>query len=214
MSPNAKYLLKYAPLADFISEMNGPNSEVLIHDLSDLEHSIIYITPQNITKRTIGGTITDYALKMLMEKHHQDSDYVVNYVGYLKSENMILRSSTFFLKENGKLLGLLCLNVDITELVQAKKIIENAIRIDVGELTGDSPRENFNISVEEMIDNIIVPMFEEQLPLYMTVDQKRTIVAELEKRGAFMLKGTIPIVASRLNVSEQTVYRYIKEIQK
>ena len=37
-------LSSYIPLADFIAKMNGGHCEVLIHDVRDLEHSIIYVT--------------------------------------------------------------------------------------------------------------------------------------------------------------------------
>ena len=46
----------------------------------------------------------------------------------------------------------------------------------------------------------------------MLPEEKRQVVAQLSQRGFFNLKGAVSIVAKRLDVSEQTVYRYLKEI--
>ena len=44
----------------------------------------------------------------------------------------------------------------------------------------------------------------------MTTEEKKEIVEELNAKGVFLLKGTVAEVAQRLDVSEQTIYRYLK----
>ena len=46
----------------------------------------------------------------------------------------------------------------------------------------------------------------------MTIEEKKQVVATLQGKGAFLLKGAVGEVAQALDVSEQTVYRYLKEI--
>ena len=58
-------LSSYIPLADFIARMNGEHCEVVIHDVRDVEHSIIYITQPSITERHRGNGMTDYAIQLV-----------------------------------------------------------------------------------------------------------------------------------------------------
>jgi len=51
-------------------------------------------------------------------------------------------------------------------------------------------------------------------PLRMTMEEKKQVVKNLESKGVFMLKGVVNEVAKSLKVSEQTVYRYLKELEK
>ena len=50
--------------------------------------------------------------------------------------------------------------------------------------------------------------FERMLP-----EEKRQVVANLNQKGAFFLKGAVGLVARRLGVSEQTIYRYLRECE-
>ena len=47
-------------------------------------------------------------------------------------------------------------------------------------------------------------------PGRMTVEEKRGVVEELDRKGNFLLRGAVGAVARRLEVSEQTVYRYLR----
>lgn len=47
----------------------------------------------------------------------------------------------------------------------------------------------------------------------MTTEERTRIVAELERRGAFMVRGAVEIVAQRLDVSRFTIYGYLKQIR-
>jgi predicted transcriptional regulator YheO len=44
----------------------------------------------------------------------------------------------------------------------------------------------------------------------MTPEEKKELVDALNDRGVFLLKGVVSEVADRLEVSEQTIYRYLK----
>lgn len=44
--------------------------------------------------------------------------------------------------------------------------------------------------------------------------EKLAIVKELDRRGLFLVKGAVEIVADRLDVSKYTLYTYIDETKK
>ena len=50
-------------------------------------------------------------------------------------------------------------------------------------------------------------------PESLGVAEKRRFVALLSQKGGFLLKGAVSRAASALGVSEQTVYRYLKDSQ-
>ena len=96
--------------------MNGGHCEVLIHDVRDLEHSIIYVTQPSITGRHRGNGMTDYALQLVRSGRFLTEPFVVNYVG--GTQERVLRSSTYFIKDQGELAGLLCVNIEVDHLLQ------------------------------------------------------------------------------------------------
>lgn len=214
MSDNRNKLLSYITMANYIAEMNGPRTETLIHDISDYSHSIIYITPKKITGRKVGGSLTDFAIQLLNNKTYEQCDYVVNYVGHSSINNLILRSSTYFIKDNGQLIGLLCTNIDITDQIRATELMRDALLVDFNTLSQSHVSETFSLSSDELINKAYAKAVGNKDGKKLTVEDKRKIVSELAVLDVFLVKGTIQAVASLLNVSEKTVYRYINEIKK
>lgn len=205
------HLLAYVPIANFIARMNGSACEAVIHDASDPAHSVLYITTPNITGRVVGDGMTDYALGLISSRRWLREEYVVNYLGSSSERGRVFRSSTYFIRSADTLHGLLCVNVDIGPLVRARALIEEAMLIEPKLLGGGEQLENFNLSPEEIIEST-VQKYAGNLPVAMLpTENKRRLVCELKERGIFLLKGTISCVAQRLGVSDQTVYRYIKE---
>ena len=211
-------LQRYFGIADYIAAINGSNCEVIVHDIADLQRSIVYIVNGHVTGRRVGGTITDYALDLLVNERYRERESVLNYMGTTK-DGKVLRSSTYFIKnEHRELLGLLCVNIDITDLLRARDILNNATA-----LPGDEPvspvgmsKEHFDLSVDELVDGIIDSVILESgiVPQNSSPKQKKELTRSLVARGVFKLKGAVGAVAKKLSVSSQSVYRYYKEIEE
>lgn len=203
-------LLAYAPLADFIAKMNGEGCEALIHDVSDPAHSVIYVTRPSLTGRQPGDGMTDYAVELIRTKRCLSDDYVVNYLG--GSPGRVFRSSTYFIRERGKegeLIGLLCVNVDIAPLLEARALVDHAMILDPALLI-QGQQESFplSVSVDERLERVCA-RYGGNLSALPTA-RKRQLTLELRNYGVFELKGKVAQVAELLNVSEKTVYRYLK----
>lgn len=209
---NRERLLTYVPIADFVAAMNGPGCEVVIHDLSNLEHSIIYITKPSITHRTVGGAITDYALALLQSREYDRSNHVVNYLGRTDNDETILRSSTYFIKSNNEVIGLFCVNIDITDLVKAESVIQRTLLVDAGNFQGNWHRENFTMSVDQAINEVVEMKAAGVDSKELSLETRKEIVRELHEKGVFMLKGAIHKIAEMFGVSNQTIYRYVDEV--
>ncbi|HHV31269.1 MAG: YheO-like PAS domain protein [Ruminococcaceae bacterium] len=204
-----KILMQYIPMAEFISKTVGSYCEVVISDLSNAEQSILYITEPSLTGRKVGGPITDYALELVSNHDYHNEPYVCNYIG--KGNNgKTFRSSTYFITNEGKLIGLFCVNIDISGLLKAKDLISEFLTIPQDEYI----RENFNLSLEDMTNNIIQEHTKSNSVDQLSVQEKQDIVAEMQAKGLFLMKGAVMVAAEALNVSEQSIYRYIKNSKR
>ena len=200
-------LSSYIPLADFIAKMNGGHCEVLIHDVRDLEHSIIYVTQPSITGRHRGNGMTDYALQLVRSGRFLTEPFVVNYVG--GTQERVLRSSTYFIKDQGELAGLLCVNIEVDHLLQGIDILRQALILDPAKL---QRQETFHpgSTIEERMEAIFQRFLSGREPEQLSVKEKRQLVYELRRDGVFDYKGKVSQVSQLLHVSEKTVYRYLK----
>jgi len=83
--------------------MFGKKCEVVLHDFSEPQKSIVAIENGHVTERKVGDPITDLALSLWRENGYKDkkTDRIINYK--TKSKNgKILKSSTVFIRNNQK----------------------------------------------------------------------------------------------------------------
>lgn len=213
-------LERYVPLVEYIGQIFGEYCEVILHDLTNMEHSIVAIANQQITGREVGGHITDFGLEVVHDPKYEDKDFAVNYRGTTPDGKRILKSSTFFIRDDsGDTIGLLCINLDITDWMAAQRLIEGVTRL-TGEPAARQQKEptieTFSLSLEETLHSMIDRVISELgvPPHRLTTGEKKRLVMTLHAKGTFTLKGAVGLVAKRLDVSEQTVYRYLREAQE
>ena len=104
-------LQQYIKLTEFLGLALGPDYEVALHDLANKDHSIIAIANSHISGRKLGAPLTNMALSILRDKSYERMDYHLHYYS-INVNGKDLRSSTFFIKDSGELIGLLCINFD------------------------------------------------------------------------------------------------------
>jgi predicted transcriptional regulator YheO len=209
-------LEKYKLLIEFLAEVLGDNCEIVLHDVEDFENSIIAIENGDISGRKVGDSLTDLALNVLKDQEKLENDYLTNYTG--KTYNgKELRSSTYFIKnEKEKVIGMLCINIDVSKLVEARDILDSMIgkRNDIEKNNNEKDQsfsENFTSSIEELIDSIIENSIGNSSipPKRMTAEEKKEITKKLDEKGVFLLKNSVSKVAKKLETSEATIYRYL-----
>ena len=208
-------LAPYLPLVDFLAEVLGSDTEVVLHDIEDMERSVVAIRNGHISGRRIGSPATNIVLKIIKEGEAGKIDFLSNYKG-LAADGRALRSSTFLLHDDHReLIGILCINIDTRKLELFRDYLDSFIGLR-GEKSGDETVERFPGSVEELaLDSIEAVVSEAGVsPQRMSQDEKIMIVRRLNEGGVFLLKGAISRVAARLGVSEPTVYRYLNTIKK
>ena len=212
MSHINAYLKKYIPLVDFLAEVFGDDAEVVLQDVSDFNNSVISIRNNHISGRKLGAPATNLVLKV-MNGNFTDKNYVTNYRG-VSAVGKVVRSSTYFIKDDKNVVvGMLCINIDIDKLVQLKNHLDGILKLP--EEIFEKTTERFSVSAEGLASDSIETILEESgiSPERMSQEEKMEVVYKLDKNGVFLVKGSICKVASVLNVSNATIYRYLSKIR-
>ncbi|MEN1969818.1 PAS domain-containing protein [Lentibacillus sp. N15] len=193
--------------ANILVEMFGSNCEVAVHDFSNLEKSLIHLAG-TLTDREIGSPITDLVLEQLR------SENVTDFANYKTTSNkgLVMKSSTVFLKNNqGEVIGALCININISLLVQVGGEIQDFISFNDEEQS----KESFHTDVHDVIESMTKQALQKyhKTPTLLDTEEKIEVVRELESKGAFLIKGATEYSASVLGVSKFTIYNYLQKIR-
>jgi predicted transcriptional regulator YheO len=202
------------PIVKTIAATFGKNCEIVLHDFSGPQHSIILIENGHVTGRKIGDPITDFALASWREGGFGEAkeDKLLNYKTKTKDGRILKSSSVFIKDEKNKIVGCLCINYDMTGHLMYKNIIDEFCTIN--ELN-EEKEESFVKDVDEILDNIIGKAIKEiNRPISLMQKEDNLRVVEIvDKKGGFMIKGSIDQLAQKLNVSRYTIYNYLDELK-
>ncbi len=211
-----KNIEKFITIADFLSEVLGPNTEIVLHNLTNYEKSIVHIINGHISNRKIGDSITDLVLEFIENESKGNQQYVCNY----NSKNIngkLLYSSTYFIRdENNIIVGALCLNSDYEKVEKSLSFLSSLLPnyVEKKSLKTDI-KENLTSNLQELtfnkIDAIISQV--EVSPNRMTTKEKTEVIISLNNSGIFNTRGAIQKVAQKLNMSEPSIYRYLNRIK-
>ena len=189
---------------------------------------IIAIANSHISGRKLGAPLTNMALSSLRDKSYECMDYHLHYYS-INVNGKDLRSSTFFIKDNGKLIGLLCINFDdsrywaisdhILKLCHPDLFVTDVLAQPLPEnedgVSARSSPEKFRNSADAVAVDAInwelnrMGVTSKQL----TPGKRLQVIAALEASGTFLLKGAVKSAAASLRCSQASVYRYISQIK-
>lgn len=198
-------------IAQMIRDTFGSRCEVVVHDLRDLEHSLVYVAGE-ITGRSVGAPITDLVVKTLQEEGDASQD-IIAYKTVAK-DGRILKSSTAFIRdENEKIFATLCVNYDLTDFLNFTALLQDFTQLDHS--NNEEKQETFATTVQETIESLVNQAIAKmgKQPATMSTEDKVHFVGILEGRGAFLIKGSVDYIATVLGVSKFTVYNYLNKIR-
>ena len=205
---NRKALLEVLKaIGDGVSGTLGEWCEVVIHDLSDLDHSIVYIVG-NVTGRKVGGPMTDLGLTHIRS---QRTEPLVNYTSYTDDGKTLRCGSVFIHDENGNPVASFCLNVNVTPFLLFSRFLRT---LPAGEDELDVT-ELFSEDLAQMVETMIAECaYQVGKPIsLMSKSDRLQMVKLLDERGVFQLRKSVPLVAERLGVTQKTIYNYLAELQ-
>lgn len=198
-------------IGECIAMQFGEDCEVVLHDLTKpYDSTIVAIWNGHVTGRKIGGGGTDAGLSILRGTSLPKDEYC--YINKTKEGRILRSSSKYFLDDRGNVVGSLCINYDITDLVAAQEALMKMTR----QNSIDSKKEVFTSNVDELLEVMLEEAVESTGHTLESLDKddKVSVVKYLDNRGAFLIKKSAERVAEFLGISRFTVYNYLNESQK
>lgn len=210
MTINAREeLMKYIPIANAISQTFGMNCEVVLYDLTAPQSSVIYTSNNHVTRTGKGQTLNHILTHVLLTNKLQN-DVAANYQianngkEHVKSTTVLLRNS------KGDAIGALTINYDTEPLFQMQQFLSEMT-------TKENPpvikEEKQYDNVQEIAQSFIQQIIGESDVEKMDRRKKLEIVASMEEKGVFLIRGALENVADALKVSKVTIYSYLDEIR-
>jgi predicted transcriptional regulator YheO len=186
----------------------GPQCEVVIHDLADMERSIVWIMG-TVTGREVGGCMTSKGLSLVRSRKIQDS---YNFTTRTR-DGKTVRSSLVFVKDRGgrPMVGVE-INFDTSPFVAFRSALEALADPDDAYDFQDA----FVDEAPEMLEN----MLQQAVALtgkpvaHMGKSDRLRVVQALDEAGAFELRKAVPAVAGYLGVTRFTIHNYLNEIRE
>jgi Uncharacterized protein conserved in bacteria len=198
-----------------IAAQFGPSCEVVLHDLKNkpYEHSIVAIENGSVTNRRIGDCGTNLGLEVLRGTDTQGDKH--NYLTQTNGGRMLRSTSIYIRDPKGNVIGALCINLDVTDLIMAEKAIASVTMMNSlsDRAEGSEEKELFNNDVNDLLDNLIQESirFVGKPVAMMSKEDKIVGLKFLDKKGAFLIKKAGDKVAQFYGISKFTIYSYLDE---
>jgi len=202
----------YRPVLRALATAAGPTVEVVLHNLDgtdvDLGHTIMAIENGHVTGRAVGGPSTSLGLDVLKDRRKNHDAF--GYTGYTSDGRELRCSSVYFHNRAGDIIASLCVNVDLSPLLLARKTLDALLPSSV---PADAPKEHFGADLVSVMDSMITEAIREiGRPLEnMSRDDKITVLERLDQRGATQMRKSVEAIAKRLGISRVTAYSYLEE---
>lgn len=194
-------------IGEGVSATLGEWCEVVIHDLKDLDHSIVHISG-NVTGRNVGGHLTDLGLANIRSGR---TEPLMNYTAYTDDGKTVKSSSIFVHDENDNPVAAFCINLNVTPLLLFTRFLRT---LPAGQEEADLS-ESFSPDLGQMVETMIAECaYQVGKPIsVMSKSDRVQVVKLLDERGVFQLRKSVPLVAKRLGVTQKTIYNYLVELQ-
>lgn len=207
---NQDILTHYIKVGEIVAEMFSPYLEVIVHDLTNPNQSIIAIFNSHITGRKIGDGTSDIGYKKLS---NELPDKIVNYSNKSPSGVELKSSSLTIRNDDNKIIGSMGFNFDLSHFVNIREFIDLFSKsVEMEELP--KKEEFFMWSIKTEIQQALNKylMINKLQSKVLTRDDKLKVISYMKNKGYISKKGAKTIISELLAISRPTLYKYLKEI--
>ena len=187
----------YRSFLPFLSTLDGLPCSFLLYDAVHPESSTAY------ESQGIPAPSKEYAAYLIKEED-SPADHRLP-AGIL--------SDVFRIRNEGRLIGLLCIQRDAGILHELDEMLSR-LKDQYGLPDDDGAKDKASTLSGWMEERIRETIEESGIPPErMNRVQKLQILRKLQAQGIMDMKGCVPEIAARLDVSVPTVYRYLKKLE-
>lgn len=212
-------LESYKKLVDFLGLILGAHCKIVLFDLRLSPPAVVAIANGTMEGgKGVGAPLTRVARDIIESGEWKTCDYKSEFLGRTR-KGELLKSSYFFIKDAGQLIGMLSIN---SSAAQYQKLCQEILQLGgFASLLALQPAESTAVpahfsesfsDVSELVSNILGTRFAGIGASRLTQAEKMTVIQALYDKGVFLIKGAVPEVAQALFCSEATVYRYLSKL--
>lgn len=221
-------LAPWIRLADALARMQGPSTEIVLHDLTNLAHSVVYVVNGDITDRKVGQGVRHLVPEMLTS--HEGKP-----IGpwWFRYRTKLIRATTELIYDKaGEIIGALCVNEDVTgeerlflslegrlpglTMTDLKADGDTAGLIKPETSVKDAELSGKPDSVRKTVFRLISETAAQKAYAEAKTnrDVRRRLVRDLKERDVFLLKGSIEELARLLGLSKVTIYSDLDALRR
>jgi predicted transcriptional regulator YheO len=215
------------PIVPMLAAMAGPHLEVVLHDVSKPENSVVAIANGHISGRSVGSSVLEgpqndkgfEAATKLKSSEGAVHSLVEDYVTTTASGRQLKSASAIFRDSSGEPFATLCLNADISGFQVAHGWLERMLKPLVQQAMAPAAA-TVTLAAEPQMDTLMQEIIDAAVPVpggtaaSMKRADKIQAVGEMQRRGLFIVKGGVERAAAALNVSRFTIYNYMEQLRR
>ncbi|MEU8125324.1 PAS domain-containing protein [Spirillospora sp. NPDC049024] len=195
------------PVLRGLRETFGHTCEAVLHDYRKTEHSVIAVSGE-VTGRQVNSAMSEIGLRLKKQGDAAEDD--LNYVARMP-DGRLIKSSTILLRDSaGHVFGALCLNIDVTRLVEVQEILQEVGGVPVG----DSLR-TYTSDPETIVHDALTEIEREmgRSLVRLSADERVEVLRRLDERGVFQIRRAMTIVSDRMGISRASGYKYLARLR-
>lgn len=221
-------LAPWIRFADALARMQGPSTEIVLHDLTNPAHSVVYVVNGDITDRKVGQGVRHLVPEMLTS--HEGKP-----IGpwWFRYRTKLIRATTELIYDKaGEIIGALCVNEDMTgeerlflslegrlpglTMTDLKADGDTAGLIKPETSVKDAELSGKPDSVRKTVFRLISETAAQKAYAEAKTnrDVRRRLVRDLKERDVFLLKGSIEELARLLGLSKVTIYSDLDALRR
>jgi predicted transcriptional regulator YheO len=204
-----------------LGAMAGPHLEVVLHDVTRPEGSVVGIANGHITGRVVGSSVLDgphgdrgfAAATREVSRGGAVHSMVEDYETETADGRTLRSASAIFRDTDGIPFATLCLNADLS-MFQATHAWLQQMLAPFRSLP-PAPVPHMTPATTQQMDTLMKEIIDDATAMAATKrEQKIQAVRQMQLRGLFIVKGGVQRAAAALQVSRFSIYNYIEELQR
>lgn len=208
------------PIVTMLGAMVGNHIEVVLHDLTRPESSIVAIANGQVSGRRVGNPILSgpkddrgfAAAKAQLTVGGEGVHSVIEGYATLTRTGRRLRSSTVVFRDAaGEPFAALCLNADHSVIEAAHAWLGALLQPGGAGNTPADEQPDLDVLIRDIIGDAVARLG--RPVALMGKDEKIVAVDAMMQRGLFMVKGGVERAAQALGVTRFTIYNYLDELR-
>jgi len=198
-------------VASAIAQTFGPHCEVAVYSLE--EQRIVAIENGHVTGRKVGDKMASKVSEYFINAYNNYPEVVV-YPSHSIINGRLLKCSTLVINNSeGEPIALFSINIDMESLKEASGAFHPLLFTPPFQTENEADHSEANVvDYTKKLMMHIISTVGKPLPL-TSKEGKIMILKELEKHGVLMVKDMVPSVCEILDISQATLYNYLREIR-